>query len=175
MSARSAASIFRRKSMIELASCFLDRDLFLRMAKDYIDTLATYDNEILWDEVTWNGVIWNAQFIVEDRTIQGFAVTETQRFCFFPDAFYIAEFYIAPEARRKHIGTEAVKALTENWNGDLYLYVIDQNTPARFFWSNVEAELGWKRIKRPELRQEEGCELRVFSTKGGRRKRWMIP
>ena len=151
--------------MVKLASCCMDRELFLRMAKDYIETLSVYDSEIRWDEATWNKMIWNAQFIMEDRTIQGFAVTEVVPFHFFPDAFYIAEFYIAPEARRRHVGTEAVKALTAHWNGDVFLYILGQNTGARFFWTDVEAELGWKRIERPEIREEAGCELRVYSTK----------
>ena len=140
----------------------MDKELFMRMAKDYTATLHGFDDEIVWDEVSWQRESWHAQFIMEDRTIQGFLITEIEPYHFFPDIFYIAEFYVVPEARRKRVGIEAVKAATEAWNGDIYLYVLDRNIQGKLFWTAVEAELGWKRIERPELHQEEGCELRVF-------------
>ena len=150
---------------IDLAPCYLDVDLFLRMAKEYVETLAEYDHTIRWDEPTWREGAWNSQFFIEDRKIQGFALTEHIRFEMFPDALYIGEFFVDPEARRKHIGFEAVKAMTKDWDGDVFLYILDQNKTAHFFWASVADKLGWKRIQRPEIREEKGCELWVFQTK----------
>ena len=150
--------------MIELASCSMDRELFLRMAKDYVETLAQYDNEIQWDEAAWSKNAWAAQFIMEDRTAQGFIMTEVVPFSIFPSALYIAEFYVVPEARNRRVGMNAVKTATSSWDGDVFLYILDRNRPARFFLTDVEAELGWTRIERPEIKQEHGCELRVYST-----------
>lgn len=148
---------------VKLTPCALERELFLRMAEDYIATLREFDSTIRWDEPSWNHEAWHAKFIMEDRTVQGFVVTETVPFHLFPDALYIAEFYVVPEARRRDLGIEAVKAATEGWEGDVYLYILEKNTQAKLFWAAVEAELGWKRIERPEIRQEAGCELRVFT------------
>jgi len=150
--------------MIELASCSMDRELFMRMARDYVEALSKYDSEIVWDEMTWSKAAWYAQFIVEDRTVQGFVITEINTFAVFPPAMCIAEFYVVPEARNRHIGTHAVEAVMKSWDGDVFLYILDQNRPARFFWTDVEAELGWTRIERPEIREEPGCELRVYKT-----------
>lgn len=150
--------------MVELVPCSMDRDLFMRLAKDYVEELSQYDPEIKWDESVWAKGAWSAKFIMEDRTVQGFVMTEVVPFSVFPSALYIAEFYVVPEARNRHVGTEAVRAVTEIWNGDVFLYVLNQNRAARFFWTDVEAELGWERIERPEIREESGCELRVYKT-----------
>jgi len=148
---------------IDLVPCYTDRALFLRLAKDYIETLQKYDKAIVWDEVSMGHTIWNAKFIVEDRTIQGFVISEEVSFVVYDDAMYIEEFYVVPEARKQGVGKQAVKRLLENWNGDVFLYILHGNFEARAFWGAVEQELGWRRIERPEIRQEEGCELRVFA------------
>ena len=150
--------------MVDLVPCYADRNLYLRLAKDYVKTLQQYDSEIIWDERTWLDHLWDANFIMEERTVQGFVNSETVRFNLYPDALYIAELYVVPEARRRGVGMEAVKALVKNWHGDVFLYILEQNRQVRLFWNVVEQELGWKRISRPEIRQEEGCELMVYKT-----------
>ena len=147
---------------IELTPAYMDRPLFLRLAEDYVDTLSKYDSSIKWDEAAWTHKMWNARFIMDERTIQGFVVTEPVLFMIFEDALYIEEIYIVPEARRKGIGVEAVRKVMEKWNKDVFLYILDDNNPAKMFWNAVAVELGWKTINRTEFRQEEGCELRVY-------------
>lgn len=146
----------------------MDRRLFLRMAKDYVETLARYDSDIRWDEETWSEAAFRARFIMEDRTAQGFVITEVVPFAVFPDALYIAEFYVVLEARRRGIGLEAARELTKQWGKDIFLYILNRNTKAKLFWTFVESELDWKPIKRPEIRDENGCEKRVYQTT----KRW---
>lgn len=150
--------------MVELVPCSMDRDLFMRLAKDYVEELSQYDPEIKWDESVWSRSVWSTKFIMEDRTVQGFVMTEVTQFSVFPPALYIAEFYVVPDARKRHIGTDAVRVATAGWSGDVFLYMLDKNRAARFFWTDVEAELGWERIERPEIREESGCELRVYKT-----------
>ena len=151
---------------VVLTPAYMDKTLFLDMAKDYIETLAQYDSSIKWDEQSWTGAMWRANFIMEERTVQGFVITDTVPFHVFPDALYIEEFYIVPEARRKGIGLEAAKAVTANTDKDVFLYILNGNREARLFWMGVESKLGWEKIIRPEIRQEKGCELRVYHTKG---------
>ena len=149
--------------MVELIPAYGDRNLYIRMAKDYVKTLQQYDSEIIWDEGTWLEAMWHTDFIMEDRTVQGFVYSEIVPFNVFPDAFYIGEFYVVPEARLRGIGTEAVKELMTSWKGDVYLYILHGNFPARAFWLSVEHEMGWKRIERPEISGGgENCELRVY-------------
>ena len=150
---------------IELTPACMDRPLFMRLAKDYVDTLAKFDKTIRWDEGAWSQAAWRAKFIVEDRTVQGFVLAEETRFDFYPPAFYIEEFYIVPDARNRRVGIEAVKALTERWDGDIYFYVLKNNIQALLFWTAVAEELEWRKIKRPEINEEEGCKLMTYQTK----------
>lgn len=152
--------------MIDLIPAYGDKDLFLRMAKDYVETLAQYDPAIKWDEAAWMDAMWHCDLIVEDRTIQGFALVETRFFNVFPAALYIGEFYVVPEARKRGIGKETVKRITAGWNGDIYLYILHGNFVGRAFWLDIEHEYGWRRIQRPEIPEEENCELRVYQTTG---------
>ena len=149
---------------VQLIPCYTDRNLFLSMARDYVNTLSEYDRTIRWDESIWTHAMWKAKFIIEGRTAQGFVITEPVLFAIFEDALYIEEFYVVPEARRSGVGLATVKAILSNWNKDVFLYILDKNRQARLFWNAVEAELEWKRINRPEIKQEKGCELRVYQT-----------
>ncbi len=147
---------------IEFIPCYSDRELFLKMARDYVKTLHEYDSEIVWDLLTWENAVWNAKFILEDRTIQGFIITEEVEYRMYNDLLYITELYIVPEARKKGIALGAIKEAVKGWGGDIFLYILDRNFEAKMFWTIVEEKLGWKRVERPEIRQERGCELRVY-------------
>lgn len=153
------------KMDVKLVPCYTDRELYLRLVKEYIETLREHDSSIIWDEASVGHMIWDAQFIMEDRTIQGFVISEEIKFALYSDIKYIAEFYVVPDARRRGIGKEAVRELLRDWDGDVFLYVLHGNFEASAFWMDIEQEFGWKRIKRPEIREERGCELRVFQTR----------
>lgn len=148
---------------VELIPCYTDRKLFLEMARDYIETLAEFDHSIRWDEGTWSEYMWESCFILESRTIQGFICKQEIPFKVYADALYIAEFYVVPDARGRGVGTAAVEELVRNWNGDVFLYILHENFTAKVFWGAVEKKLGWRRVQRPEIRQEPGCELRAFA------------
>ena len=148
---------------IDLVPCYSDRALFLRLYRDYVDTLHEFDNTIVWDEISASQYMWSAFFSMEDRTIQGFVITEEVCYKLYSDLLYIAEFYIVPEARRQGVGLAAVRAITGKWHGDVFLYILNHNFAAKGFWGAVERELGWKQIDRPEIRREKGCELYIYS------------
>ncbi len=150
---------------IELTPACMDRTLFLRLARDYIETLAKFDNRIRWDEATWRSAMWRAKFIMDGRTVQGFAMVEETKFDFYPPALYIVEFFVVPEERNKGIGMEAVKEITKNWHGDIYFYVLKNNIKAMLFWTAVAEELGWKKTARPEIDEENGCRLMTYNVK----------
>lgn len=150
---------------IELIPCYTDRKLFLDFAKAYIETLQEFDATIRWDEGIWSEYMWESCFILEGRTIQGFVCKQEIPYKMFSDLLYIAEFYIVPEARKRGVGLAAVKALVDEWRGDVFLYILHENFTAKAFWGAVEGKLGWRRIQRPDLRNEPGCELRVYALK----------
>lgn len=149
---------------VSLVPCYTDRELYLSLAKDYIAELGTFDSKIRWDEDAMLHLMWSASFIMEDRTIQGFVITEEVQFKVFEDLLYIEEFYVVPEERHRGVGLAAVKAAVSKWRGDVFLYILERNYAAQNFWLVVERELGWERIQRPEIRQEKGCELMVYKT-----------
>ena len=150
---------------IELTPAYMDRPLFLRLAKEYVETLAKFDREIRWDESAWSKAMWRAKLIMEDRTVQGFLIAEEERFDFYPPAFCISEFYIVPEARNRGVGTEAVKVATKGWDGDIFFYVQKSNIQALLFWTAVAEEMEWRKIERSEIDEEEGCRLMVYQTR----------
>ena len=147
---------------IEFLPCYHGKDLFMKLAKDYIEELRKFDSSIKWDERTVEDWVWDSNFIVESGKIRGFMFTEFPTICDGKDFLYIAEFYIVPESRMRGLGFSAVEAYTRSWDGNVFLYVLDRNEPAKGFWKTVEQRLGWKRVEEPEIRQENGCELRVF-------------
>ncbi len=147
---------------IKFSPCYGKRELFLKLAKDYVEELSAYDNTIRWDESAADVWMWDAEFILENNKIRGFIFSEIPLVGEDKPYLYIAEFYIVPEARKRGLGFEAVKAFMKRWDGDVFLYILNRNKPAKGFWTAVEQRLGWKRILEPEIRQERGCELRIF-------------
>lgn len=137
----------------------------MKLAKEYVSDLQKYDDSIVWDEDTWERAVWDAWFIKEDRMVQGFVITEEISFRVYKKLLYIEEFYVVPEERMRGVGLAAAKKLSEMWNGDVFLYILDRNSGAKWFWTMVEQKLGWKRIERGEIKEERGCELRVYQTK----------
>ena len=130
---------------IEFAPCYTDRALFLRLAKDYIETLRMYDPRIVWDEASVSEWIWHSQFIIEDRTIQGFVVTEEIDYKIYRNLLYIGEFYIAPEARRCGVGKEAVRKLLRNTS------ISTSTATSRLIMPNITSPHAgknfWKKVK----------------------------
>lgn len=148
---------------IKFMPCYCGKEQFLKLAKDYIEELSMYDNTIKWDERAAEDWMWDTNFILENNKIRGFIFSEIPLIGKDKPYLYIAEFYIVPEARMRGLGFEAVKAFMKQWDGGVFLYVLNRNEPAKGFWTAVEQRLGWKRILEPEIRQESGCELRVFA------------
>lgn len=149
--------------MIELVPAYTEKKLFRDMLKDYLETLHKYDSRIRFEETTVEDIVWYTEFILSDGKVSGFALTEKVDFEGKSSLLYIGEFYIVPERRNKGIGLAAVKKITENWDGDLFLYVLDGNIRAEAFWNAVGSRLGWKCTDRPEIRREPGCRLRIYS------------
>lgn len=148
---------------IRFMPCSDIKELYLKLAKDYVETLSKYDDAIRWDEAAFERMIWDADFIFEDSKACGFIIREYVELENGKKYLYIAEFYIMPEVRKCGLGFAAVEAYMKSWDGDVFLYVLDHNEPAKGFWDAVEQRLGWKRVERSEIRQEEGCELRIFA------------
>lgn len=147
---------------IELVPCHIDKPMYMLFAKDYINTLHGYDEEIIWDEHEAEKWIWDARFIVNDGVMCGFIITQEAKYKKAADLLYIAEMYVEEEERFHGVGIEAVRAAVDGWDGDVFLYILNGNADGRAFWDAVERELKWKRVNRADVRQERGCELRVY-------------
>ena len=151
---------------IELVPCSVDRAMFLALVKDYLDILHGYDESIEYDEHEASKWIWDARFIVADGILCGFVITQEIRFKKAKNLLYIAEMYVEKEEGRQKVGLGAVREAVKGWDGDVFLYILKENNPAKEFWGAVERELGWRRIERGDIKREAGCELRVYQIDG---------
>ncbi len=147
---------------IEFVPCHKDRDFFLCLAKDYVDELGRYSDEIEWDESSWNKAMWDSDFIVDGGVLCGFVCKNEVFFKDKRNLLYIKEFFVSEEERHRGVGIEAVRRLVEPWDGDVCLYILDKNEVAKAFWNAVEKELDWKRTERPGMKELDGCELRIY-------------
>jgi predicted acetyltransferase len=147
---------------VELVPCIKDRDFFIYLAQEYVKELQKYDDRIIWDEATWDRGIWDSLFIVDGGILCGFLCKKEIEFKNKPPLLFIDEFFISEDERRRRVGMEAVRRLVRDWRGDVGLYILDRNDGAKGFWKAVEKELKWVPVDRKEIREEEGCEPRVF-------------
>lgn len=150
---------------VKLVPCHVDRDFFICLARDYVEELKKYREDLVWDEKTWDEYIWESKFIVSGGILCGFVCSEEVSFLGKRKILFIHEFFVSEDERRRKVGLEAVRALVKGWKGDVGLYVLDGNEGAKGFWKAVEEELGWERVKRSEIREEKGCELRFYRAK----------
>lgn len=89
-----------------------------------------------------------------------------------PNAFsrhdtYIQEFFILPEYQRKGYGAQAVRWIVERGpvDGDISLYIVPKNEPAKGFWSKTMGQLGYSdRLEDVgiDAKTEEGLIFRYY-------------
>lgn len=104
-----------------------------------------------------------ADFLMVDDKIIGFSVGQFVSFKRPFDNYYIVEFYIKPEYRRKGYGLEAVKLILNTYHFDrIFWYVIVGNTPAERFWSKVSKTLGLTPVYAGNIKYEKGCSTWAY-------------
>ena len=151
--------------MISFVPAHEDPEKYKHMAKDYIRTLHSFDQTVIWSNAAWDRSIQFSYLIENDGEVIGFFSKEELKFPGHTDALYIGEFYIAPKYRRKGFGKEAVSVIIKDWEDDILLYVLNRNMTAKSFWAAMERSFGWHRIDRADVPDERGCDKRVYRQK----------
>ena len=147
---------------VELVPCYTDKDWYLHLAKEYVDTMSRYSEEVKWDRDAWDRAVWDASFIVDGGILCGFVCSSDIEYKNKPRLKIIEEIYVEKDERRRGVGTEAVRVLLEGFDGDVCVYILNRNQEAKEFWTAVEDKLGWIRTERKDIRRWDDSELRVF-------------
>ncbi|WP_162895002.1 GNAT family N-acetyltransferase [Rhizobium terrae] len=84
---------------------------------------------------------WPLLILLNDRCV-GFAFVNTWSPSGRGTDFAIAEFYIAPDTRRRGIGLEAAKTVLNSRSGQWELSIMERNAPAQKFWPRVLDAVG---------------------------------
>lgn len=125
-----------------------EKVLFEKMYRDYVAELSDYSPRIKSNPITGEGIndIYNNIFLMKFFVTNGAGEyigfllvgfggnthTETD--------YYIAEFYIMPEHRRKGVATAAVKELLSLFPGKYCYHVLKKNITAHCFWDYMLKE-----------------------------------
>ncbi|WP_084527629.1 GNAT family N-acetyltransferase [Kaistia soli] len=84
----------------------------------------------------------------QDRDICGFALINAWSPSGKGTDLAMAEFYIAPHARRSGIGRDAAAKIFLMHSGQWELGIISRNEPAQRFWPKMIAEVGARDVER---------------------------
>lgn len=131
-----------------------EQDEFIKMYKDYVQTLAPYNPEIKSDlAVDYASFYLARQFVgnisvyllktQEDETV-GFIIVGSGETDTAPKTNWcIHEFYILPKHRRKGFGTKALEKFQKAHTGKVCYFVLKRNKPAQAFWKAATERLKW--------------------------------
>lgn len=145
--------------------CVDEQDEFIKMYKDYVQTLAPYNPLVkvqlaedyacyyLSQEFT-AGISAYLLKTQEDETV-GFIIVGSGDMDTAPKTNWcIHEFYILPEYRRKGVGIKALEKFQKMHTGKVCYFVLKQNTPAQAFWKAATERMGW--VSLPVSEYENG-------------------
>ncbi len=94
--------------------------------------------------------------------IVGFIILEKVVQMIRKPAWFIVDFYILPEHRRKGAGTAAFEHFLKAYRGDFFLYILEKNGPALEFWGSCIKLNELTEISRPDVPVPENCILRFI-------------
>lgn len=129
------------------------RQSFKEMYESYLNAMAAYidieePHEIIINRVAWEGTSGGHKdyLITLDGEPIGLAILGNWPNSFSRHDTYIQEFFILPKYQRKGYGTEAVRWIMDRGpvDGDISLYIVPKNKPAKAFWSKALEELGYR-------------------------------
>lgn len=81
--------------------------------------------------------------------IVGFLIIDSAPDCHPKCNYFIAQSFIMPEYRKKHLMTDAVQRFVTEHGGKYCLMIIDKNTYARNFWFKLFDSLGYESFYLP--------------------------
>ena len=128
-----------------------EMDEFKRRYISYLSDLRPYEDpsEPYTDEEAWKAISdpgLSKMWIVCDGEKAGFAVFYHDA-VLSPSMWYISQFCIFPEYRRRHIGTDAVQLL-KGFMDRVFFLVLDRN-PALEFWKKCFSD--YREFTHPEI------------------------
>lgn len=149
------------------------REQIHRLYKAYSDELARYSSQLteepmtedLIDELYFYDSLLDKYFIEIDGQVVGFIILQyvDERYNVKSHLWYIVEFYIVPEYRRKGYGELAFKFFLEFYKRDFFYYVLKRNEPAKQFWGNMTKKFGLKEVYRPDVTRDDDEEIETHS------------
>lgn len=149
-----------------------DKVLFEKMYRDYDRELGLYSERLRQSPINnvdfkdmYSNIFLAKMFILtETKQKAGFCLLGFAENTHPATNYYIAEFYISPEFRRKGIGKRAVKELFALLPGKYCYHVLKQNDAARCFWENVKNECRCQSFLLEDTLNLEDCDFYGFKT-----------
>lgn len=116
-----------------------DEGMFRGSYMKYLEELNRMDEsvEVKKDSIEEYLASYDVYMIIKDCMYVGFLVIGTCPFCPKDADYFIAEFCILPQYRRKKIGTLVMKKFFDDYKGRYFLYILKKNAPALMFWKEM--------------------------------------
>lgn len=102
------------------------------------------DDKWFWCQDYINSDYSNWIDIFSDGLQVGFLIIDTAPDCHPKCNYFIAQSFIMPEYRKKHLMTDAVQRFVTEHGGKYCLMIIDKNSYARDFWFKLFDSLGYE-------------------------------
>ena len=142
-----------------------------RLWQEYIAALSKYKTfeenpEIIAEEEAAPHWCRDDYIIFQKNTPVGFVITGQYPNAFSKGDIYIQEFFVREEFQRKGIGKQAIEKRLSRTGKDVSMYIIQNNEPAKFFWSNTMAKLGYEdrfRVADITATTEDGLDFRYYT------------
>ena len=80
----------------------------------------------------------------------GFLIIGEEKECHPQADYYIAETYIMPEYRRRHIMSEVIMDFIKTYGGKYCLFIASQNSIAKQFWQKIFQQTNYVQFNLPE-------------------------
>ena len=121
-----------------------EKEIFKDMFYKYHNELSQYSTRLrdinLTDEYIekiFNYEYSQKMFLVNDNEVVGFCIVDLNGYERSSSYYFLDEFYILPEYRRKRYGTEAIESILTEFQGEWHMYILKDNLIAQKFWCNV--------------------------------------
>lgn len=126
-----------------------NRDLLWNLLQQYLDEMAQYYDLERDADGNYPYKYFDAYFTEADRKAflirdeqkpAGFALVNPHSYLGGAPDHVLAEFFILPEYRQKHLGTETARHILQDLPGRWEIKYSERNTAAAKFWNRVTAQ-----------------------------------
>ncbi len=132
--------------------------LFQKLYRDYCDELKSFEPELppfsvrdFRRSVLANMSLRKYFIMDENEGIVGFIILQQVVEIIPKPAWFIVDFYILPDKRRKGFGAEAFNHFLRTSRGDFFLYVLEKNAPAQEFWGSCIKRFELEEVYKPYI------------------------